>query len=51
MRESLSIRGMSTRQKQRKFKHALPLSVARHGDVHTEGVRVAMTALTSNSFQ
>ena len=35
----------------RKFKHALPLSVARHGNWIAEGVRVAVTALTSNGFQ
>ncbi len=30
----------------RKLKHALPLSVARHGDWYTEVDRVGMTALT-----
>jgi hypothetical protein len=35
----------------KKFEHALPLSVARHGNWITEEVHIAMTALTSNGFQ
>jgi hypothetical protein len=45
------MRGSEKEEKTQKFKHALPLSVARHGNWEMAEVRVTMTALTGYGFQ